>query len=236
MSGANRVLPDITLDELSRLIRILGLMGSAHDGEALAAARFAVRWVAEHQTSWEALLVPEPEQGVVSVVAVADPNETSRLEEAAYEAGYREGLKVMAAQVKAQAGLGAAQVPPQSRWTQTFTTMAGNAPGAGLGGSGAQVPPWARAKAQGPVRGSGTSPGTSPGAAGGGAGKVWPAGSWQAVAQALLDRDASGVPAVFRGSREQQFVADVLARGFASLTPAQDTWLRDIAGRNGMNW
>lgn len=60
--------------------------------------------------------------------------------------------------------------------------------------------------------------------------------TWQAVAQELLTRHAQGIPGVLRGTREQQFLADILTRGFNALTTAQEQWLRDIAGRCGMSW
>jgi hypothetical protein len=62
----------ISLAELGRLLKILGLLGSSHDGEVLAAARKASEWVRDHSTSWEALLVPPDLPNPVSGVGVAD--------------------------------------------------------------------------------------------------------------------------------------------------------------------
>jgi len=56
--------------------------------------------------------------------------------------------------------------------------------------------------------------------------------SWQAVAQEILDQHQN----CLRGSRELDFVSSLLARGWASLTPAQENWLRDIAARAGLSW
>lgn len=218
MSGANgAAVPDITLDELERLIRLLGMLGSAHDGEVIAAARFAQKWVAEHDTDWRTLLTPEPEQGVTGVtMAGLDPGLLDALEAAhaadrdrVYKNGYQAGLRDMAAQVKAQAHMAATGKPPGSAWTASGSFSVNQQ---GLA-------------AQGPHR--------PPGASGGG---NWATGTWQSVAQALLERDAQGIPGVFRGGREAQFVADVLSRGFPTLTQAQEDWLRSIASRNGMAW
>lgn len=223
MSGSN-ALPEITLDELERLIRILGMLGSSSDGEVIAAARFAVRWVAEKGTDWRTLLSP-PEEAlpVTGVVAIADPDEAKTREAAAYDRGYREGIangmQAMAAQVKAQANLqtgglaGGPLHPIHPSWAAAAAQAA-------TGHSPFTQPVRPAQPAQGPVRGSGAvSWGTS----------------WQAVCKQLLDR-AQSIPGVFRGSREQTFVTDLLARGYPTLTPAQDKWLRDIAGRNSMSW
>lgn len=231
MSGSN-ALPEITLDELERLIRILGMLGSSSDGEVLSAARFAQRWVTEHATDWRTLLSP-PEEAlpVTGVVAIADPDEARTREAAAYDRGYREGIangmQAMAAQVKAQANLQAGGLaggplhPIHPSWAAAAAQAA-------TGHSPFTQPVRPAQAAQGPVQASGGLGGGAGGAGG------WPAGSWQAVCAELLTRHAA-VPGVLR-SREETFVRDVLARGFPSLTPAQEAWLRDIAGRNGMSW
>lgn len=219
MSGANTspAAPDITLDELERLIRLLGMLGSLHDGEVVAAARFAVRWLAEKGTDWRSLLTPPEEMPVVGV-GVADEarvlrDEIARLrremaqaevrEKAAYRKGVGDGLKTMAAQVKAQAQ------PSLAALGQQWASMAAQ-PQAPLSAGAAQATPV-------------NAPGVNP----------WPAGGWQHVAWELLE---STVPGIFRGAREREFVSDVLGRGFPRLTSAQETWLRDIAGRAGMSW
>lgn len=222
MSGTNTspAAPDaITLDELERLIRILGMLGSGHDGEALNAARLAVRWLANAGTDWRSLLTPPEEMPVVGV-GVADEarvlrDEIARLrremaqaesrEKSAYRKGVGDGLKTMAAQVKAQAAA-TAQPGFGSSWTPS--------------GGGVAAPP-VQPPAAGPAANS--APGVNP----------WPAGGWQHVAWELLE---STVPGIFRGTREREFVSDVLGRGFPRLTSAQETWLRDIAGRAGMSW
>lgn len=232
MSGANGLPEEITLEELAKLIRILGMMGSGSDGEALNAARLAVRWVREKATDWETLLVPPAEAGVVSVTAAADPGEAEALADLAYRDGYQAGFKAAAAQVKAQASMasgGMAAGP--SQWTSAFATMAASGPGSPVGGFGASAGSGPGPAAQGPVRGSGAS-GGPPGAP---SGALWPPGTWQRVCQDLLDQHAQGIPGVLR-SREESFVSDILQRGFATLTPAQEHWLRDIAGRNHMSW
>lgn len=215
MSGSNGLA--ISLDELERLIRLLGMLGSSADGEVLAAARHAVRWVAEKRTDWRTLLTPEPEPAVTGVVTAPDPEalEANRLRDRAqafdlgYQEGRRAGLTQAMAQVKAQA-----QMAANHPWNGPQSPVGGFS--TARGGSAGQ-------NAQGPVR--------APAAPLGGC----PPGSWQAVCQELLDRDDAGVPGVLR-SRERTFVADVLSRGFPTLTAAQEHWLRDIAGRNGLSW
>lgn len=219
MSGSNNPQGGlITLDELERLIRILGMLGSSSDGEVVAAARFATKWVTEHATDWKTLLSP-PEEAlpVTGVVAVADPDEAKTREAAAYRNGYAAGMRDMGAQLKAQAAAMAATPPPMGgAWTGLGAGLGG--PGGGRGSAGAQA-------AQGPLRPSG-----------GLHGQGYAQGTWQRVCQDLLDRHAQGIPGVFRGAREADFVADMLGRGFPTLTPAQDKWLRDIAGRAGISW
>lgn len=209
---------DITLAELERLIKLLGLLASTHDGEALNAGRLAAKWVAEKGTDWQTLLVPEPLPAVVEVVAPKDPDLLAEAYEAdrvaAFKNGYQAGLRDMAAQLKAQAAFVAGQ-------------------GSAVHGAGGFAGPGQGATAP-------NAPGGPPAASGGPAhvasgGRVWPAGSWQAIAQALLDRHAQGIPGVLR-SREEAFVADILQRGFPSLTQAQEDWLRAIAARSAMTW
>lgn len=220
---------DITLDELGRLIRMLGMLGSDHEGEVLAAARFAVKWVREKGTDWETLLTPEPEQGVTGVATVQDQHRTEDDLKAAFDKGFRAGTQAMAAQVKAQAAY-TAQLNAQAAAAQQ-TPYAANQGLAGRPGTtihNSPPPSWQAAPSNA-TQPAWTIPGaTNPHAA--------TAPSWQYVAWALLARDAQGIPGVFRGSREQTFVADLLTRGWPNLTPAQDNWLRDIAGRSGMTW
>jgi hypothetical protein len=52
--GGNRPL------DRERLAAILGMMGSEHDGEALAAARMAERMRREAKTTWSKIVVPAP--------------------------------------------------------------------------------------------------------------------------------------------------------------------------------
>lgn len=253
MSSANGAgLPDITLVELERLIKMLGLLGSAHDGEVLAAARFVVRWLDEKSTSWEALLVPEEEPGVVSVgtlggeaaARVAAEAEIKAKLDTAYRNGVRDGLARMAAQVKAQAGMGQASPNPYaSPGAQQGAGLSSAATGlgaawSGLGASWQQTTGSAQQPAQQAPGGPGG--GAHAGHAGSTGGPLqlnpYPTGTWKWVAWELLERGKQGIPGVFRGSREESFVSDVLGRGFASLTTAQDAWLRDIAGRSGMSW
>jgi hypothetical protein len=47
-------------DETTRLVRLLGMLGSAHDGEVLNAARMADRFVRERGLTWSQLILPKP--------------------------------------------------------------------------------------------------------------------------------------------------------------------------------
>jgi hypothetical protein len=46
--------------DLDRLARVLGLLGSSHDGEVLAAARMAERMRREAGATWSQILAPTP--------------------------------------------------------------------------------------------------------------------------------------------------------------------------------
>ena len=62
----------ISLVELARLVKLLGMLGSAHPGERAAAALKASEWVRDHSTTWAALLEP-PEPNAVVSVSVGEP-------------------------------------------------------------------------------------------------------------------------------------------------------------------
>lgn len=70
----------------ARLIQLLGMMGSAHDGEVVNAARLAIKLVRDAKMDWGSVLNGKPVNGGMS----------SRVDEAAirtaYENGYRRGL------------------------------------------------------------------------------------------------------------------------------------------------
>ena len=206
MSGTNGAPaePDITLGELGRLIRILGMLGSAADSEVLAAARFAQKWLVEHATSWPALLVPPAAPGVLSVAVGPDqPEATAAARDAAWQDGDAKGLASAGQQLAAQqAALQAAQ---RASW---------------------QAP---QAAAQSAYVRQATQPAATTQSA------PHPVGSWQAIAWELLQRQRSGIPGVLR-PKEAQFCQDILARGFHTLTPPQEAWLRDIAGRSAISW
>ena len=215
---------DITLDELARLIKLLGMLGSSHDGEALNAARLASKWLVDHATDWDALLTPEPEFPVSGVATQATIKDTKEAYNRAYDDGFANGMKTMAAQVKAQAAAMANQQAAQGLHSGLGSPYAAQGLDS-MGGLGAtphthwQAPPSQQAPPQQATPANQPTP-----------------GSWQAVAQALLDSHAQGVPGVFRGTREESFVADILRRGYPNLTGAQEIWLRDIAWRSNMTW
>lgn len=196
----------ISLDELGKLIRILGLLGSEHAGERAAAALKAVEWLQKAGTSWEALLVPPPLlPAVVSVGA----------SEEGHSGGGVPRARKRRANAPSQPGGPSVHVPSQAAPgpnPQQTAQASGNpyAMNMGLGGLGA-VPP----------TGSGTGPAP-----------VGQLGSWQACAQAVL----AHYPNVLRGSKEQDFVSQLLTRGYGQLTPKQAIWLQDICARAGVSW
>jgi hypothetical protein len=53
-------LPLLEADEATRLVRLLGMLGSAHDGEVLNAARMADRFVRERGLMWTQIIQPKP--------------------------------------------------------------------------------------------------------------------------------------------------------------------------------
>ena len=206
MSGTNGAPaePDITLGELGRLIRILGMLGSAADSEVLAAATFAQKWLVEHATSWPALLVPPAAPGVLSVAVGPDqPEATAAARDAAWQDGYAKGLASAGQQLAAQQA--AQQAAQRASW---------------------QAP---QAAAQSAYVRQATQPAATTQSA------PHPVGSWQAIAWELLQRQLMGIPGVLR-PKEAQFCQDILARGFHTLTPPQEAWLRDIAGRSAISW
>jgi len=72
------------------------------------------------------------------------------------------------------------------------------------------------------------APGGAPGAPGGSG----VPGGWRGVAREILD-NYSGV---LRGTKERDFLEGRLRASFRDLTPKQEDWLRDIAGRVGLTW
>lgn len=70
----------------TRLIQLLGMMGSDHDGEVVNAARMAVKLVRDAKMDWGSVLNGKPMNGGTA----------ARVDEAAiktaYENGYRRGL------------------------------------------------------------------------------------------------------------------------------------------------
>lgn len=64
----------IAEEELGRLIRILGMLGSASAGERAAAALKAAEWVRSHQTDWQTLLLPPVVVNPVVSVGVGVPD------------------------------------------------------------------------------------------------------------------------------------------------------------------
>ena len=77
----------MTPDDLRRLIQLLGMMGSAHDGECLNAARMAQRHVAGLGATWEEVLNRTDSKGTFSEDTVREAYSSG------HQAGYAKGLE-----------------------------------------------------------------------------------------------------------------------------------------------
>jgi hypothetical protein len=73
--------------DLTRLARLLGMLGSNHDGEVASAGRMAHRLVATHKLSWDELLKNGTQPGSVDKLYTQDDIVAS------YNAGLHEGMK-----------------------------------------------------------------------------------------------------------------------------------------------
>jgi hypothetical protein len=72
--------------EQRRLTQILGMTGSAHDGEALNAVRLACRLISEAGLTWTDIVTAPPP-------AEIDLKRITALEESAFQRGYQKGLE-----------------------------------------------------------------------------------------------------------------------------------------------
>jgi hypothetical protein len=62
MTDLSAAIPGIPLDvsTAQRLVRLLGMLGSAHDGEVANAGRMADRLIREHGLTWPQVIAPTP--------------------------------------------------------------------------------------------------------------------------------------------------------------------------------
>jgi hypothetical protein len=64
----------LDIRERQRLGRLLGMLGSDHDGEVINAAKLADQMVRKHGLTWEAIIAPTPEPE-----HIADPRQSDLL-------------------------------------------------------------------------------------------------------------------------------------------------------------
>lgn len=121
-------------EELGRLIRILGMLGSAHEGERAAAALKAAEWVREHQTDWQTLLLPPLVANPVVSVGVGPAEAPQRPVQPAgpwvggFTAAARQAAQ-QATQAYAQAAMNQqAQPAPFTNFNMNGTTPVGMQP------------------------------------------------------------------------------------------------------------
>lgn len=200
--------------DLGRLVRLLGLLGSANDHEALAAARKAAAWVAERQTSWAELLDHLAMPPVLSVSVGASPTVPAESTPPPRPPQGPSG--------------GPHTAWPQSRWVNP---AGGCSPPPGYAGGVAAL--W-----QNTMRSAtqGMSPAQAAAFANAGPppGMFAPIslGSWREACFEIL----TSYDVVLRGSREREFVLTRLNSRTNKLTDKQEKWLRDIADRAGLTW
>ena len=53
------MMPALPPDATAKLVKILGMLGSDHDGECVAAARQATRFIKSYNATWEHVLAPQ---------------------------------------------------------------------------------------------------------------------------------------------------------------------------------
>jgi len=219
----------ITDADLERLIKLLGMLGSGFEGEAENARALVNAWLAKHRVDWRALLMLEVPAQTVSVGG----HKAVTWEQEARAAGWMEPadvqrLRQAGAGAEARAQYYAAQVAAQAAAPPVWPNPYGNAANAGLGaGLGAQnYNPYAQAQPN-------YGPGAQQAAGGSQMTPTGPQASWRDAAQAVMDH----YPHVLRGTKETDFVTSRLGnRRWATLTPAQEQWMRDICGRAGLSW
>lgn len=216
--------------DVSRLAKMLRLLGSASVGERAAAALKVHEFVTSRQLDWEALLAPpEAPPAVVSVSVGGREAENAYAAQAAASAR----AQAMAAQMQANAytpypypGPSAqanAQAAAAAQAQQDAIYAALNAQATQARRYGPSAPP------QGPSRGSARHADGST-TSHGYPGSVSPTPrTWRNAAGECLQH-----PERLRGDREIDFVQGLLTKVRAGPTDKQETWLRDICARVGV--
>lgn len=68
----------VTPSDLDRFQKILGMLGSEHDGERAAAALKATSWLKEHGLSWSDMVVPVPVEEISEADLLAHRRDAMR--------------------------------------------------------------------------------------------------------------------------------------------------------------
>jgi hypothetical protein len=68
----------ISANDRRKLVRYLGMIGSEHDGEALNAARIALRLLKERGLTWDEILAPGVPEHVIEGAPAANPAAAAR--------------------------------------------------------------------------------------------------------------------------------------------------------------
>jgi hypothetical protein len=102
----------LTPDKRSQLIKLLGMLGSDHDGEVLSAAKFAQRLIGSAEMTWEEVL---------NNAGGSTGNYTSVHLTRRYNEGYQEGFRVGLA--KGHASAGPKIKPAPSDWQELAQSL-----------------------------------------------------------------------------------------------------------------
>jgi len=200
--------------DLELLVKFLGLLGSDQVGERAAAALKVHEWAVARGVSWREMLIPDEPEEVPVEVSVGQ-----RTNGRAHFYG-QQGPYASPAPPFQQANPFANQAFQQAA-QQAYANQQ-NAYAGGLGGAASGL------------GGMGGAPGPPPAAP-----APWPAGSpaWAPLASEFLAHHAN----LLRSPKELQFVQDQVqrARSYgkkATLSQAQEDWLRDVLLRAALTW
>lgn len=191
--------------DLARLVKLLGMLGSAAVGERAAAALKVTEFMQTHGWAWDELLTQEEALPAVSVTVGDDGAQSdvflTKARTEGYQRGYIDGQRVAAQQqamaaAQAQAAMHNQAYAAQQAYQPPYNT--------GLGGLGqaAQTAPK-------------------------------PARTWQDAAREIMALPGWPLMQVHR-PKEADFVQSLLARNWTNLTTKQEVWLRDICLRLGV--
>lgn len=177
--------------DLTRLAKMLRLLGSASVGERAAAALKVHEFVEARGLDWETLLAPPEAPPAVVSVSVGG----SREAEASYGSWAAQSARMHAVAAQMANAQAAAAQAQQYAWQQQQNAAMAQ----GLGASPYDYQP------------------------------AKPSRTWRHAAGECL-----GQAAKMRGTKETDFVQGLLVKGWRQLTDKQETWLRDICARCGV--